>query len=35
VIEDDGSDEHWLGLDYRLLVPVLIRAIQELAAKVG
>jgi len=32
-IEDDGSDDHWLALDYRMLVPVLIRAIQELAAK--
>src|SRR5215475_12416847 len=33
-VEDDGSAEHWLSLDYRTLVPVLIRAIQELAARV-
>lgn len=33
VIEDDGTDQHFLGLDYRLLVPVLIRAVQELAAR--
>jgi hypothetical protein len=35
VIQDDESEDHFLGLDYRLLVPVLIRAIQELAARVG
>jgi hypothetical protein len=34
VIEDDGSDEHFLGLDYRKLVPVLIRAVQELTTRV-
>jgi hypothetical protein len=33
VVEDDGSEDHWLEVDYRLLVPVLIRAIQELAQK--
>jgi hypothetical protein len=32
-VADDGSDEHWLSIDYRTLVPVLIRALQELAAK--
>jgi hypothetical protein len=34
VVEADDSDEHWLEIDYRLLVPVLIRAIQELTQKV-
>jgi hypothetical protein len=35
VIEDDGSEEHFLGLDYRKLVPVLIQAIKELASRVA
>src|SRR5262245_61379851 len=34
-IGDDGSEDHWLEIDYRMLVPVLIRAIQELTAKVA
>jgi len=32
-IEDDGSEDHYLGLDYRKVVPVLIQAIKELAAR--
>jgi hypothetical protein len=35
VIEDDGSEEHFLGLDYRKLVPVLIQALKELATRVA
>jgi hypothetical protein len=34
VVEEDESEDHWLELDYRLLVPVLIRAMQELAERV-
>jgi hypothetical protein len=34
-VADDGSDEHYLSLDYRELVPVLIRAIQELKEKIN
>jgi hypothetical protein len=33
VIEEDNSDDHYLAIDYRALVPVLIRAIQELAQR--
>lgn len=33
VIGVDDSNDHYLSIDYRLLVPVLIRAIQELAKK--
>ena len=35
VIEDDGTEDHYLGLDYRKLVPVLIQAIKELTARVA
>ena len=35
VVEDDGSDDHWLSIDYRRLVPVLIRAVQELTERVA
>jgi len=34
-VTDDGSTEHWLSVDYAALVPVLIRAVQELAARVA
>jgi len=33
-VEEDSSEEHWLALDYRVLVPVLIQAIKDLAARV-
>jgi hypothetical protein len=32
-VEDDASEDHWKELDYRALVPVLIRAIQDLAQR--
>jgi len=35
VVADDGSEDHWLGIEYGMLVPVLIRALQELAARVA
>jgi hypothetical protein len=35
VVEEDESEDHWLELDYRLLVPVLIQAVKELAARVA
>jgi len=34
-IEDGGAPEHWLGLDYRALVPVLIQAVKDLTARVA
>jgi hypothetical protein len=35
IVEDDGSEEHMLSIDYRRLVPILLRAVQELAAMVA
>ena len=35
VVQDDGmEEEHYLAIDYRLLVPVLIQAIKDLTARV-
>ena len=34
VVGADDSEERWLEIDYRLLVPVLIQAVKELAARV-
>jgi hypothetical protein len=34
IVDDDGTADHYLSIDYRRLVPVLLQAVQELATRV-